>query len=167
MLGATGSERNRVNIEAHIREYLPGVWHMSLATSSAGLPWVCEVHFAYDDELNLYFRSLLTRRHSQEIALNPRVAGNIVKQFGLSEAPSGVYFEGSAKLLSPGKEEAIAAQCIAKRLKTGDTILADAHQEGGHRFYKIAVETYYLFGKFDTDRAQKFELPWGNKPSAI
>jgi len=37
-----------MNIEQKIREYLPQVIHLSLATSSENKPWVGEVHFAYD-----------------------------------------------------------------------------------------------------------------------
>ena len=73
------------NIEQTIREYLPGIIHMSLATCVDNKPRVCEVHFVYDNDLNLYFRSLTSRRHSQEIAINPFVSGNIVKQHVLNE----------------------------------------------------------------------------------
>ena len=62
------------DVEKVIREYLPEVIHMSLATSHNNVPWICEVHYAFDDELNLYFRSLQSRRHSKEIAENKQVA---------------------------------------------------------------------------------------------
>ena len=45
-------------IEQTIREYIDQIVHMSLATSANNQPWVCEVHFAVDDELNIYFRSI-------------------------------------------------------------------------------------------------------------
>jgi uncharacterized protein YhbP (UPF0306 family) len=93
-----------VDVEQVIRDYLPEVGHMSLGTSSNNRPWVCEVHFTYDDNLNLYFRSLASRRHSQEIAANPNVAGNIVKQFQLGESPVGTYFEGTAQMLTSDEE---------------------------------------------------------------
>ncbi|HLZ15367.1 MAG TPA: hypothetical protein VKQ34_05305 [Candidatus Saccharimonadales bacterium] len=38
-----------LDIEQIIRDYLPDVVHMSLATCKDNKPWVCEVHFAYDD----------------------------------------------------------------------------------------------------------------------
>jgi uncharacterized protein YhbP (UPF0306 family) len=78
--------------EATLREYIDKTIHMSLATVSGTTPWVCEVHFAYDNDLNLYFRSLKSRRHSQEIASNPNVAGNIIDKYGLEDAVVGVYF---------------------------------------------------------------------------
>jgi uncharacterized protein YhbP (UPF0306 family) len=148
-----------VDVEKNIREYLPQVVHMSLGTSKDNKPWVCEVHFAYDDDLNVYFRSLPTRRHSQEIAQNPHVAGNIVRQHALGEMPRGVYFEGTARMLQPGAEQDKAAACIQARLQPPNDIVQDAQNPDGHQFYKIDVETFYIFGKFE-ERAQKYELAW-------
>lgn len=149
-----------MNIEKTIRQYLPHVVHMSLATTKDGKPWVSEVHFAYDDDLNLYFRSLTSRRHSQEIAGNASVAGNIVKQHTLGEPGVGVYFEGTAKKLEPGDEQNKAFEYIRERLHASDTILQEAQRPGGHQFYKVMVGTYYVFGKFGDEGAQKYELVW-------
>jgi len=151
---------NPSEIEKVIREYLPNVVHLSMATSHNNRPWVCEVHFAYDDNLNLYFRSLLSRRHSQDIAQNPHVAGNIVKQHALGEPARGVYFEGTAKRLEAGPEQEEALSAIKQRLKAGDAILGEARRKDGHQFYEIAVENYYVFGSFNFQPAQKYELKW-------
>ncbi len=153
-----------MNIEQTIRDYLPQIVHMSLGTSKDNKPWVCEVHFAYDDDLNLYFRSLTSRRHSQEIAANPNVAGNIVKQHVLGEYPRGVYFEGTAELLASGEEQNKAFHCIQERLQPPTDILAEAGQPDGNQFYKIIVDTWYVFGKIDDQGGKKYELAWnGNK----
>ncbi len=79
-----------LDVEKVIREYIADLYHLSLATSSNDSPWVCEVHFAYDDDLNLFFRSLASRRHSQEIKDNSHVAGNIVRQHSLADTAVGV-----------------------------------------------------------------------------
>lgn len=153
-----------VDVEKIIREYLPDVIHMSLGTSKDGRPWVCEVHFAYDDDLNLYFRSLTSRRHSQEIAENPRVAGNIVRQHHLGQYPLGVYFEGDARMLDPGEEQDVAYQCLRGRLNSTDQILTESSRPDGHQFYKITVENWYVFGKLDEEGGKKYQLVWnGNK----
>ncbi len=150
-----------MDIEKVIREYLPQIVHMSLGTSKDNKPWVCEVHFAYDDELNLYFRSNLSRRHSQEIAANPNVAGDIVRQHKLDEYPKGVYFEGTAKLLAPGTEQDKAAECIQKVLEeNSDDILEQAKNPDGPQFYKITVSNWYVFGKLDGKSGQKYQLAW-------
>ena len=149
-----------MNTEQTIRDYLPQIIHLSLATVKNNKPWVCEVHFAYDDDLNLYYRSLSSRRHSQEIAENPNVAGNIVKQHQLDEYPLGVYFEGTAKLLEAGDEQNKAFEAIKARLGAGDEILEEAKRPDGHQFYKISVDTFYVFGKFGGEGGKKYELRW-------
>lgn len=151
---------NPNEIEQVIRDYLPDIIHMSLATTSGDSPWVCEVHFAYDDSLNLYFRSLPSRRHSQEIASNPKVAGNIIIQHPPGLAPKGVYFEGTAKQLADDDELMTANDCIKKRLNPPGDILEEAKREDGHKFYKVTVSKYYVFDARDTKPSQKFELSW-------
>jgi len=149
-----------MDIEKTIREYIDKTVHMSLGTTKDNKPWVCEVHFAYDENLNIYFRSMTTTRHCQEIAANPQVAGNIVRQHAVGELPSGMYFEGTAELLVPGEAENKAAEVIQARLQPKDDILARAHQPDGAHFYKITVENFYLFGKFGEAPMQKYELTW-------
>jgi len=149
-----------IDVEKVIREYLHQVVHLSLGTSSNNVPWVCEVHFAFDQDLNLYFRSLTSRRHSQEIAKNSKVAGNIIRQHKLEDRVLGVYFEGSAKLLEKGEEQNNAFKCINERLLAGDDILEEATHSDGHQFYKITVENYYIFGRFGHPSSQKHKLVW-------
>jgi hypothetical protein len=103
----------------------------------------------------------VSRRHSQEIAANPFVAGNIVVQHSLGTPPVGVYFEGTAKLLESGDEQQKAYECLNSRFESGPEILNEANQRpDGHQFYKITVETYYVFGKLDDKGARKHELTW-------
>src|SRR5476649_580094 len=128
-----------MDVERVVREYIEQVIHLSLGTSKDNKPWVSEVHFAYDEDLNLYYRSLPSRRHSQEIAENPNVAGNIVKQHSLEDGVLGVYFEGTAKQLKPGSELDKAFICIKARLKAGDEVVEEAKRPDGHRVYKIRV----------------------------
>ena len=149
-----------MNIEKVVREYLPNVIHLSLGTSRDNKPWVCEVHFAYDDDLNLYFRSLANTRHCQELTENPNVAGNIVRQHQPGEMPHGIYFEGTAKHLQPGAEMDKAFECIKQRFNKGQEILDDATRPDGVQFYKVTVQTWYTFGKLEQDGPKKYELTW-------
>ncbi len=149
-----------LDVEQAIRDYLPDVLHMSLATCTGNKPWVCEVHFAYDDDLNIYFRSTPSRRHSQEIAQNPNVAANIVTQHGLGDKPRAVYFEGKAEQLDDIDENHIAYRLIHERLGIGPEILENAQQADGHKFYKISVSDYYVFDVRESTPAQKYHLPW-------
>ena len=149
-----------MDIEKVIRAYLPEVIHLSLATTRDNKPWICEVHYAFDDNLNLYFRSLTTRRHSQDIALNPFVAGNIVKQHSLKEPPLGVYFEGNAKRLTPDQASRIALKKLQERFGLSNDILEESKRSDGHQFYKISVDKFYVFGNIDDTSFKKSELNW-------
>jgi uncharacterized protein YhbP (UPF0306 family) len=148
------------NLENTIREYLPQVIHLSLGTSRNNLPWVCEVHYVFDDDLNLYFRSLESRRHSQEIADNPLVAGNIVAQHTIKDKPRGVYFEGLAEKLVDVGEKDVAYQLYCQRFGTGPQIVKEALRPDGHKFYKISVSSYYVFDSRESVPSQKYVLKW-------
>ncbi len=149
-----------MDIEQSIRNYLPQVKHMSLATSRDSRPWVCEVHFAYDDSLNLYFRSLTTRRHSIEIAANPHVAGNIVAQHPLHAVPLGVYFEGTADRVTDLAEINVAYDAMGSQLHVPAAVLDQYKDPDGPQFYRIVVATFYVFGKLDDSGVKKHELTW-------
>ncbi len=149
-----------LDLKQIVREYIDKSPHMSLATVSNDRPWVCEVHFVYDENLNLYFRSLKSRRHSQEIAANHKVAGNIVKQHALDEYSHAIYFEGTAELMDNAQERQSISKYFQARLGLGDSILEDAERDDGHKFYKISVENWYAFGKFSGDKSQKYKLEW-------
>lgn len=149
-----------IDVEKIVREYIDKTLHMSLATASGNKPWVCEVHFAYDEELNLYFRSRLSTRHAQEIAENHNVAGNVVRQHALDEYPHAIYFEGTAKHLTDSSEIQRAFPYFKQRLGADSAILDEVGQDGGHEFFKVTVENWYAFGKFGGDKGQKHKLEW-------
>lgn len=149
-----------MNTEAIVHEYVDKSVHMSLATVSDNKPWVCEVHFVYDDKLNLYFRSKLATRHAQEIAKNPNVAGNIVQQHGLEDYPHAIYFEGAAEMLTADEQRQKVAPLFMERLKSGNEILEDAQNPEGHQFFKITVKNWAAFGKFGEEKGSKRVLAW-------
>lgn len=149
-----------MNVEQAIRDYLPHIIHMSLATCAGNHPWICEVHYVFDEELNLYFRSKPSRRHSEEIAQNPRVAGNMVTQHAPGDKVRGVYFEGRAELLDIVDERHPAYTLYCDRFGTGPAILDDARLSDGHKFYKITVERFSLFDGRESNPGQKYDLPW-------
>lgn len=151
---------NNQEIEYTIREYIEQVLHMSLATTVNNKPWVCEVHFSYDDELNLYFRSTSDRRHCEELVANPNVAGNIVTQHFKNQAVRGVYFEGQAEELGEVDESHPAYKAVEKRYGKASVIQAISKDSAGPRYYKIAVTDWYLFDSYTSNPSQKYHLPW-------
>ncbi len=155
-----------MDVEKIVREYIDKSLHMSLATAHDNKAWVCEVHFVYDDKLNLYYRSLTSRRHSQEIAENPHVAGNIIRQHAVDEYPHAIYFEGTAEILTDEAERQKVFPLFQQRLGLDESILEDAEKDDGHKFYKVTVENWYAFGKFGGDKGQKYELKWNGGAKA-
>ena len=148
------------DLERVIRDYLPAVSHLSLATCSGGRPWVCELHFGYDEALNLYFRSLRTRRHSREIEADPSVAGGIATQHTPSDPPLGVFFEGRARVLTAMPEQRLAFDCLRERIPLEPEALSDASRPDGFWLYAISVDTYYVYGSFDGGTRQRYALDW-------
>ena len=85
-----------MDTKALIKEILENGYLMSLATVDDGGPWVSDVIYLHDDDMNIYWMSNHTSRHSQALLKNPHVAGTITaslpKQPGL-----GIQFSGTAK----------------------------------------------------------------------
>jgi uncharacterized protein YhbP (UPF0306 family) len=146
-------------IESIIRDYIPQIIHLSLATVSDNNPWVCEVHFSFDDQLNLYFVSSQETRHAQEIIANSHVAGNIVTQHHKDQKVRCVDFEGTATMLEGAEAEATAYQAYVKRYGASEGLLNEIRKDGNTRFFKIAVESFYLFDSYGEERG-KHTLAW-------
>jgi uncharacterized protein YhbP (UPF0306 family) len=146
-------------VEQTIRQYITQVVHMSLGTSVDNKPWVCEVHFAYDNSLNLYWISEVGRRHSQEIEQNPNVAGNIVTQHFLNQKIRGVYFEGQAHKLEGVTPE--HPSYLAYKSRFGEPPhLKLINEEDGPRMYQLIVSDWYLFDTY-SGPGQKYRLEAG------
>jgi len=152
-------------VEKTIRDYIPQIIHMSIATVKDNAPWVCEVHFSYDNDLNLYFASSAGSRHAQEIAANSRVAGNIVVQHHKDQKVRCVDFEGTARPLTAEEAEASAYPAYVSRYGESEGLLNEIRKDGDARFFKIDVENYYLFDSYDGGRT-KHKLPWHTEVQA-
>ena len=147
--------------ESTIREYITQVIHMSLATSQDNKPRVFELHFAYDDDLNLYFVSGVHTKHAEDIRNNPAVAGSIVTQHFLNQKVRGVYFDGTAKELDDLDEMQQAYKAYTKRYHSNPQLVRVAQAEGNARFYKVTVNNFYVVDGLLSDVPQQHHLPWG------
>jgi uncharacterized protein len=150
---------NDQQVEQTIREYIPQIIHMSLATVKDNRPWVCEVHFYYDDDLNIYFASSIDSRHGKEIAENPYVSANIVTQHHKDQRTRCVDFEGTAKILDWEEAEHTAYKAYVARYGESKGLLEKISGDGNLRFFKINVENYYLTDEYDGGR-NKYTLSW-------
>lgn len=130
----------------HIIEYLTKANMMQVATSKHDRPWVCNVYFAFDDKLNLYWISKITNRHSEELRNNEHVAGAIVLPHTMGDKVRGIQFEGIAKELIDPKIAEDAMQWYAKRYgMPADRVKSIVENTDGHVVYVITPKTYVLF----------------------
>ena len=148
-------------IEQIIRDYLPQIIHMSVATVEGGKPWVFEVHYGFDDDLNLYWMSSQKVRHSQEVAKNANVSGNIVVQHFLGQLARGVAFEGQVEVIEGIDEDHPAYKAYANRFADrADKVLSAYANPEGARIYKVHVSDYYLIDGLRTGSPEKHHLKW-------
>ncbi len=72
------------DITNRIYKEVKDTWLMQLATVQDGQPWIANVFFVVDAQLNFYWLSYPNRRHSRELAINPKAAIAIaIKQTSL------------------------------------------------------------------------------------
>lgn len=135
-------------IETLIRQYLAKVQVMQLATVKDGQPWCCNVHYAFDDELNLYWVSTPARRHSQEIASNAKVAAAIMLK--PDNPVIGVQIEGVAIQLADRAELEKAVRVYDDRYHH-DPEFFDDYVAGKreHKVYRLTPRSIVLFSEVD------------------
>ena len=138
-------------VEELIREYLPTVKVMQLATSNGDQPWACTIHFYSDDKLNIYWISTLGRRHSKDIDNNPKVAATVMVHENNAEEDYviGISVEGTAELLAENVDEA-TVQGYTKKLDMKPEFMDDVRNgRDEHKFYKLTPKSVVLFDNKD------------------
>jgi uncharacterized protein YhbP (UPF0306 family) len=137
-------------LEQAIREYLPTILHMSAASvGEDNKPWAWEVHFAYDDDLNIYWASAMGARHSQELVKNANIAGTIVVQHGPQDAPHGVSFEGVVEVVTDVTENHPAYKTYTGRYPDRGSLLLESYMKDeidpvAKRIFKVNVTDWYM-----------------------
>ncbi len=106
----------QTKIRKIIKDYLKEAKMMQLATVSGGKPWVCNVWFAADNDLNIYWFSSITRRHSEEVMNDPHVAAAICLPLTPADPARGIQLEGTAELLSKPADIAVAMKHYVGRV---------------------------------------------------
>ncbi len=144
-----------------IIDYLQKATLMQVATSINDQPWACSVYFAYDNSLNLYWISKPTRRHSQEIRKNKKVAGTIVLPHTPGDKVRGLQFAGKAKELTNKKEIELAMRYYGQRFKMpAARIKTIVNNKDEHLCYIISPKLFVLFYEvnFQNDPRQEYYL---------
>jgi len=142
-----------------IADYLEEAKMLQVATSAGDNPWICSVWFAADDDLNIYFFSSITRRHSKEIAENPKVAGAIVLPQTPQDKPRGIQLEGVAEALESEEDIQKAMSVYVDRIFPEETIdMLTSNKEKPHKFYRIKPSSIVLFDVVNFPEESRQEL---------
>jgi uncharacterized protein YhbP (UPF0306 family) len=117
------------------REYIKSAHVMQLATVAGNKPWLCTVHYVVDKDWNFYWLSIRNRRHSLELATNPKVAVTIVRDPAIKHA---IQMEGEA------------TEVPSDQLESIHTLYSEKHGQKESRLIeaksgKIDQRTYYCF----------------------
>ncbi|HEY9714710.1 MAG TPA: pyridoxamine 5'-phosphate oxidase family protein [Chroococcales cyanobacterium] len=133
--------------EEIIRELVPQIAVMQLATSANGQSWACNLHYYSDDTMNLYWLSTETREHSQHIAQNPNAAAAIMVHLNTPEENYiiGVSFAGTAECLGAKVDDSVSKGYQAKH-DTSEKFLAKVADGGDpHKWYRLKPSKIVLF----------------------
>lgn len=129
-----------------IDDYLKEAKMMHLATVRDGKPWSCNVWFAADKDMNIYWFSSRGRRHSKEVEDSPHVAASIWIPSKPSDESRGIQLEGTAERLTKPGDIAKALSVYAGKIFTLQAIkqyMAD--RDYPHHFYRIRPSSIVLF----------------------
>ncbi len=144
-----------------IKDYLKKAKLMQLATSLGDQPWVCSVWFASDEDLNIYWISSTTRRHSQEVIKNKKVAVAVVLPQTPKDPPKGLQLQGAAEELTKKEDIDKAISVYKDRIFSIEDIneLME-NKEKPHKFYRIKPAQIVLFDavNFGDGWRQEFNL---------
>lgn len=149
------------NLKKLIRDYLNTAVMMQIATSKSNQPWACTVYFTHDEYFNLYWLSLPSRRHSEEIRTNEKVAGTIVLPHTLGDDVRGLQFQGIARELATKEEAILGMQYYAKRYgMSQDRVTSIVENKDGHLCYKITPSLFVLFDElnFPDNSRQEYKI---------
>lgn len=142
-----------------IRQYLPQGRMMQIATVSGDQPWICTVYFVEDDQLNLYWLSWPTRRHSQEIAANNKIAVAVPVKF--DKPVVGVQAEGTAEVVTDKQVVADVMRRYVERYNSGQQFYERfAAGQNQHVLYKFTPSKFVLFDEvsFPSDGRKEISL---------
>ncbi len=103
-------------------DYIAQKQVMQFATSKDNTPRICSVHFAFDNELNLYWVSSRNSQHSQDLRDNKNTSAAILIDPDLKQC---IHFQGEAFELQ-GDETMKADEVYGKRFGISKERLAAA-----------------------------------------
>jgi len=143
-----------MDIKQLATDHLQDSFVMQLATSRGDQPWVCNVHFFADEDLNLYWMSDPTTRHSEDIAANPHVAVAVAVNEDMPLI--GVQIEGDAEQLEFADYEDVLHKYAARHKREGFVEKA-LSGEMPFKLYRLAPRVVQIFDLKNFPKSPKQE----------
>lgn len=126
--------------------------YMCLATQQDGNPWASPVYFAWDQNLNLYFISMLQSRHMQSIAAQPVVSAAIYATNQDTQGDViGLQISGTAAVLDQDQDIRTAFENYYARalslsyVKYGDKVDSPYAYHPDWHFVRLSPQQIWLF----------------------
>jgi uncharacterized protein YhbP (UPF0306 family) len=132
------------SVQELAKKYLDQVFVMQLATCADGQPWCCTVHFVADDNFNLYWISAPQRRHSKELANNPKAAAAIAMPETAGKV-RGVQIQGTVRKVTDPQELAKLIAPYEKRFGRHGVGAEIAAGTNPHQLYQLRPDSIVLF----------------------
>lgn len=135
-----------MNPKELIQKHLSGINILQLATSHNDEPWICTVHFCMDKNFNIYWVSRTDRKHSQQIASNPKASVTAVVH---QNSPDEDYViavsaTGTAEITKDASGD--IRNAYQTKLNKPPNMLPDPNEESNlQEFYCLKPEKFILF----------------------
>lgn len=137
-----------MEVSTLIKKYLREGLVLQLATMRGDQPWVCSVYYASDDKLNIYWLSLPTRRHSEDITAHGKAAITIVVK--VDQPVIGLQAEGTVEVVTKPAQIAKLMKLYVKRYNAGqdfyDNFIKGKNQ---HLMYRFKPKKFSLFDELN------------------
>lgn len=129
------------------KQYLTEKRIMQLATVQDDQPWICTVYFVADENQNIYWLSLPSRRHSLELAAHNKAAAAIAVKTDMPV--TGIQIEGEVSIVTePAEVKRIMEIYVAAHGGGKDYYNNFVTRTAQHSLYKLTPKNIVLFDEF-------------------
>lgn len=137
-------------------QYLSAARVMQIASADNNVPWICNVYYVVDNQLNIYWLSYPDRKHSRDIAVNPHMALCVaVKQ----DVPViGVQAIGTGEVVDRAVLVAKVLPLYIQKYGLGKQFLQNFRRHNNkHMLYRFVPKKFMLFDElnFGMDNVQE------------
>lgn len=161
--GKVACKNTSMNMKKLVAQRLQKTHMMQLATMHGDQPWCCSVYFVHDDDINLYWFSKPTTRHSCELEAHPKVAAAIPIVFAKGENVVGIQVEGDARKVESTQGEAAARLYAEKFGRSEQWVQSYVAGKTIHALYCLKPRHFAIFDEQEFPRDTYLEWSVGSE----